>query len=36
VKRELGISQQLASHNLNVLKEAGFLRSRLEGSSCYY
>lgn len=36
VVRELGISQQLASHHLNVLKEAGFLRSRKEGSSCYY
>lgn len=36
VERAMGISQQLASHHLNVLKEAGFLRSRREGSSMYY
>lgn len=36
VERELGISQQLASHHLNVLKEAGFLVSRREGTSSYY
>ncbi|MDI6875081.1 ArsR/SmtB family transcription factor [Candidatus Solincola sp.] len=36
VERELGISQQLASHHLNVLKEAGFLVSRKEGTSSYY
>ena len=36
VERELGISQQLASHHLNVLKDSGFLRSRKEGSSSYY
>ncbi|MBC7252815.1 MAG: helix-turn-helix transcriptional regulator [Actinobacteria bacterium] len=36
VERELGISQQLASHHLNVLKEAGFLASRRVGTSFYY
>jgi len=36
VERELGISQQLTSHHLNVLKESGFLAVRKEGtSSCY-
>lgn len=36
VERELGISQQLTSHHLNVLKEAGFLVSRKTGTSSYY
>lgn len=36
VEGELGISQQLASHHLNVLKEAGLLRVRKEGTSSYY
>lgn len=36
VERELEISQQLASHHLNVLKESGFLTSRREGTSSYY
>lgn len=36
VEKELGISQQLASHHLNVLREAGFLRARKEGTSSYY
>lgn len=36
VERELEISQQLASHHLNVLKDHGFLRSRKEGASAYY
>ncbi len=36
VERELGISQQLASHHLNVLKDAGFLVARKEGTSSYY
>ena len=36
VERDLGISQQLASHHLNVLREAGVLRARREGTSSYY
>ena len=36
VEEELRISQQLASHHLNVLKESGFLSSRKEGTSSYY
>ncbi len=36
VERELGISQQLASHHLSVLKESGFLRARKERTSSYY
>ncbi|NPV58392.1 MAG: winged helix-turn-helix transcriptional regulator [Actinobacteria bacterium] len=36
VEKELGISQQLASHHLNVLKESGLLRVRKEGTSSYY
>jgi ArsR family transcriptional regulator len=32
----LEISQQLASHHLNVLKERGLLRVRREGTSSYY
>jgi len=36
VEKELGISQQLASHHLNVLRESGLLRVRREGTSSYY
>lgn len=36
VEGELGISQQLASHHLNVLKESGLLSLRKEGTSSYY
>lgn len=36
VERELGISQQLASHHLHVLREAGFLDSKRVGTSTYY
>jgi hypothetical protein len=36
VERELDISQQLASHHLNVLKEGGFLKMRKEGTSSFY
>ncbi len=36
VEGELGISQQLASHDMNVLKEGGFLVSRKEGTASYY
>ena len=36
VEKELGISQQLASHHLNVLRESGLLRARREGTSSYY
>lgn len=36
VEGELDISQQLASHHLNVLKEGGFLASRKEGTASYY
>jgi DNA-binding transcriptional ArsR family regulator len=36
VERELAISQQLASHHLNVLKDGGFLLLRKEGTSSYY
>ncbi len=36
VEGELGISQQLASHHLNMLKEGGFLNSRREGTFIYY
>jgi len=36
VERELGISQQLASHHLNALKDAGFLNVRKESTSSYY
>jgi ArsR family transcriptional regulator len=32
----LGISQQLASHHLNVLKDKGLLNVRREGTSSYY
>ncbi len=36
VEEELGISQQLASHHLNILKDSGFLELRKEGTSSYY
>ncbi|MDD5778462.1 MAG: metalloregulator ArsR/SmtB family transcription factor [Candidatus Thermoplasmatota archaeon] len=36
VEQELEISQQLASHHLNVLKESGLLEARREGTSTYY
>jgi DNA-binding transcriptional ArsR family regulator len=36
VESELGISQQLASHHLNVLKDAGLLILRKEGTWSYY
>ncbi len=36
VEQELEISQQLASHHLNVLKESGLLEARREGTSSYY
>jgi DNA-binding transcriptional ArsR family regulator len=36
VERELGISQQLASHHLTALREGGFLASRREKTSIYY
>jgi DNA-binding transcriptional ArsR family regulator len=36
VERELGISQQLTSHHLSVLKEAGFLVMRKEGTSSHF
>lgn len=36
VDQELEISQQLASHHLNVLKERGLLSVRREGTSSYY
>ncbi len=36
VESELGISQQLASHHLNVLRESEILRVRKEGTSSYY
>jgi DNA-binding transcriptional ArsR family regulator len=36
VERELGISQQLTSHHINILKDAGFLTLRKEGTSYYY
>ncbi len=36
VERELGISQQLTSFHLRVLRESGFLRCRREGVSLYY
>jgi len=34
-ERELGISQQLTSHHLNVLEESGFRSLRKEGASSY-
>ena len=36
VESELDISQQLSSHHLNVLRDAGFLKSRKEGTWSYY
>jgi ArsR family transcriptional regulator, arsenate/arsenite/antimonite-responsive transcriptional repressor len=36
VEQELGISQQLTSFHLKVLRESGFLNSRREGTSFYY
>jgi len=36
VEEELGISQQLTSFHLRVLRESGFLMSRREGTSFYY
>lgn len=36
VESELGISQQLTSHHVNVLKDAGFLKLRKEGTRYNY
>jgi ArsR family transcriptional regulator len=36
VESELGISQQLTSHHVNVLKDAGFLTLRKEGTRYHY
>jgi DNA-binding transcriptional ArsR family regulator len=36
VESELGISQQLASHHLNVLRDAGFLKMRRTGTWSFY
>jgi DNA-binding transcriptional ArsR family regulator len=36
IESELGISQQLTSHHVNVLKEAGFLKLRKEGTRYNY
>jgi ArsR family transcriptional regulator len=36
VESELRISQQLASHHLNVLREAGFLVLKKRGTWSYY
>lgn len=36
IETELGISQQLTSHHVNVLKEAGFLKLRREGTKYNY
>ena len=36
VEEELGISQQLTSHHVNILKDRGFLELRKEGTSSYY
>ena len=36
VEEELGISQQLASHHLNILKDKGLLELRKEGTNSYY
>jgi ArsR family transcriptional regulator len=36
VERALAISQQLSSHHLNVLKDAGFLKVRRAGTWSYY
>jgi DNA-binding transcriptional ArsR family regulator len=36
IETELGISQQLTSHHVNVLKKAGFLKLRKEGTRYNY
>ncbi len=36
VESELGISQQLASHHLNILRDAGFLKMRKTGTWSFY
>ena len=36
IESELGISQQLTSHHVNVLREAGFLKLRKEGTRYNY
>jgi ArsR family transcriptional regulator len=36
VEQHLGISQQLTSHHLHVLLDAGFLRMRKDGTRCLY
>ncbi len=36
IERDLGISQQLASHHANVLKNAKFLKLRKRGTQSYY
>ena len=36
VEQHLGISQQLTSHHLHVLKDAGFLRMRKDGTRSLY
>jgi ArsR family transcriptional regulator, arsenate/arsenite/antimonite-responsive transcriptional repressor len=36
IETELGISQQLTSHHVNVLREAGFLTLRKEGTRYNY
>lgn len=36
VESELGISQQLTSHHVSVLRDAGLLDYRKEGTSSYY
>ena len=33
---KLGIPQNLASHHLKILKDAGFIKSRKEGLRVYY
>jgi DNA-binding transcriptional ArsR family regulator len=36
IETELGISQQLTSHHVNVLKDGGFLKLRKEGTKYNY
>ncbi|MBK5092527.1 MAG: winged helix-turn-helix transcriptional regulator [Actinobacteria bacterium] len=36
IEQELGVSQQLTSHHLHVLKDAGFLRMRKEATRSLY
>ena len=36
IESELGISQQLTSHHVNVLRDAGFLKLRKEGTRYNY